>query len=196
MKDCSSFLEGKEELGVENALFSVGLSALCSNGGEVDMAARRVSKPVVCDGETEDGWQDRGAGELSPDTVDRKVYIQAACVYGQANSRKRVTADKKRFPGYWLCEGFRRSCSHSQHQAGREARRREERRRESLHKRTWVPTAEWSSRSSSSSGWVGARIPDPRLKRLEGATRPAMRLSLGCGAGGEKAWQGRDAVGS
>jgi hypothetical protein len=29
VKVCSSFLEGKEELGAKNALFSVGLSASC-----------------------------------------------------------------------------------------------------------------------------------------------------------------------
>ena len=46
VKDCSIFFEGKEELGVEKALFNVGLSACCGRGGEVDMAARCA---VSCD---------------------------------------------------------------------------------------------------------------------------------------------------
>jgi hypothetical protein len=36
VKVCSSFFEGKQELGVKNALFSVGLSASCIVCG-VDM---------------------------------------------------------------------------------------------------------------------------------------------------------------
>jgi hypothetical protein len=49
-KVCSSLLEGKEELGVEKALFSVGLSALCVIAGEADMAVACVSKRLVRDG--------------------------------------------------------------------------------------------------------------------------------------------------
>lgn len=41
VKECSSFLEGKEELGVEKALFSVGLSVSCrSEDGAARQAAR------------------------------------------------------------------------------------------------------------------------------------------------------------
>jgi hypothetical protein len=50
VKDCSSFLEGKEELGVEKALFNVGLSATCVIVGEADMVATCVSKRVLRDG--------------------------------------------------------------------------------------------------------------------------------------------------
>jgi hypothetical protein len=44
VKDCSSFLEGKEELGVEKALLRVGLSASWDIVGEADMAGANVSK--------------------------------------------------------------------------------------------------------------------------------------------------------
>jgi hypothetical protein len=50
VKDCSSFLEGKEELGVEKALFRVGLSASWDIVGEADMAGACVSKRVLRNG--------------------------------------------------------------------------------------------------------------------------------------------------
>ena len=53
MKDCSSFLEGKEELGVEKALFRVGVSASWDIVDEADMAGACVSKR---------GRQDGGVG--------------------------------------------------------------------------------------------------------------------------------------
>jgi hypothetical protein len=49
VKDCSSFLEGKEELGVEKGLFNVGLSATCVIAGEADMVDTCVSKRVLRD---------------------------------------------------------------------------------------------------------------------------------------------------
>lgn len=50
VKDCSSFLEGKEELGVEKALFRVGVSASWDIVGEADMAGACVSKRGRRDG--------------------------------------------------------------------------------------------------------------------------------------------------
>ena len=50
MNDCSSFLEGKEELGVEKALFRVGVSASWDIVGEADMAGACVSKRGLRDG--------------------------------------------------------------------------------------------------------------------------------------------------
>jgi hypothetical protein len=55
VKDCSTFLEGKEELGVEKALFKVRLSASCVIAGEADMAVACVSKRLVHDGAVECG---------------------------------------------------------------------------------------------------------------------------------------------
>lgn len=49
-RDCSSFLQGKEELGVEKALFSVALLASWGIVGEADMAGASVSKRALCDG--------------------------------------------------------------------------------------------------------------------------------------------------
>jgi hypothetical protein len=46
VNDCSSLLEGKEELGVVKALFRVGLSASWDIVGEADMAGACVSKRV------------------------------------------------------------------------------------------------------------------------------------------------------
>jgi hypothetical protein len=50
VKDCSIFLEGKEELGVEKALFRVGVSASWDIVGEADMAGACVSKRGLRDG--------------------------------------------------------------------------------------------------------------------------------------------------
>lgn len=51
--DWSSFLQGKEELGVEKGLFSVGVSALCVIVGEADMAGACVSRRETCTGAVE-----------------------------------------------------------------------------------------------------------------------------------------------
>jgi hypothetical protein len=54
VNDCSSFLEGKEELGVEKALLRVGLSASWDIVGEADMAGACVLKLGRGDGGV--GW--------------------------------------------------------------------------------------------------------------------------------------------
>ena len=55
VKECSSLLEGKVELDLEKALFSVALSASRVSAGEADMAVACVSKQLVYDGAVEYG---------------------------------------------------------------------------------------------------------------------------------------------
>jgi hypothetical protein len=62
VKVCSSFLEGKDGLGVMNALFSVGLSASCIVYGGVEGAMSVGASMGLCKEET--GY---GACKLAPE---------------------------------------------------------------------------------------------------------------------------------
>ena len=75
-KDCSSFLEGKEELGAENALFNVGLSTSCSRVDEVDMTARSaVSESLLCEGAAGHGGRRQAREKPFTDSmVGENVY--------------------------------------------------------------------------------------------------------------------------
>lgn len=97
-------MEGKDELGVEKALFSVGLSAPGIREGEADMAARVVSKLGLCDGKRghELCIQGRERGECM-------VKLS-----GRIQERVQVTVVGE--PSWSLA-----ACSHRRKQAGRRA---------------------------------------------------------------------------
>jgi hypothetical protein len=92
VKDRSSFLEGKEELGVEKDLFSVGLSASCVIAGEADWAVACVSKRLVWDGAAEYGAWRRVPEKLFPDSgMGGRVYMD-----------KQAVVDRRRLPVHCL----------------------------------------------------------------------------------------------
>jgi hypothetical protein len=92
VKVCSSLLEGKEELGVEKALFNFGLSASCVIAGEADMAVACVSKRLVCDGAAEYGAWRQVPEKLFPDCgMGGRVYMA-----------KQAVVDRRRLPVHCL----------------------------------------------------------------------------------------------
>ena len=85
MNDCSSFLEGKEELGVEKALLRVGLSASWDIVGEADMAGACVSKRGHGEQGTGNGGWRQFLEKLFPDSRmgGRVVYMVKQAVDGR-----------------------------------------------------------------------------------------------------------------
>jgi hypothetical protein len=63
---CSSFLEGNKELGVENALFNVGLSAFCNLFGEAMCVVSLGSCRGLCNAVTATGY---GTCSLAPEKL-------------------------------------------------------------------------------------------------------------------------------